>query len=204
VQQQTIQAPKAVGAPYTVATPTTAAEYRVLRQRREEISEQITSASSRRNRTADQLSKTDPTARAGLQQRLAVLDERIVQLERELEGIGAAVRSVPAALAVASQGPGPADIAARISSDIVPIIAILSVFVLGPMSIALSRFIWRRAGGGVKAPPIDQASQARLDQLQQSVDTIAIEVERISEGQRFVTKLLSEGKTPALKASSDR
>jgi hypothetical protein len=33
------------------------------------------------------------------------------------------------------------------------------------------------------------------------VDTIAIEIERISEGQRFVTKLLSEGqKVPALSA----
>lgn len=32
----------------------------------------------------------------------------------------------------------------------------------------------------------------RLDQLQQSVDTIAVEIERISEGQRFVTKMLGE------------
>lgn len=32
----------------------------------------------------------------------------------------------------------------------------------------------------------------RLEQLQQSMDSVAIEVERISEGQRFTTKLLSE------------
>ena len=32
----------------------------------------------------------------------------------------------------------------------------------------------------------------RLDRLEQAVDAIAIEVERISEGQRFVTKVLSE------------
>jgi hypothetical protein len=31
-----------------------------------------------------------------------------------------------------------------------------------------------------------------LGQLQQAVDAIAIEVERLSEGQRFTTKLLSE------------
>lgn len=33
---------------------------------------------------------------------------------------------------------------------------------------------------------------ARLEQLQQTVDAIAVEVERISEAQRFTTKLLAE------------
>ncbi|MES2359392.1 MAG: hypothetical protein V4529_13750 [Gemmatimonadota bacterium] len=33
----------------------------------------------------------------------------------------------------------------------------------------------------------------RFAQLQQSVDAIAVEVERIAEGQRFSTRLLSEG-----------
>jgi hypothetical protein len=33
---------------------------------------------------------------------------------------------------------------------------------------------------------------ARLSRLEQAVDAIALEVERISEGQRFTTRLLSE------------
>ena len=40
----------------------------------------------------------------------------------------------------------------------------------------------------------------RADQLQNSVDTIAVEVERISEGQRYVTKALNEGVQPAVGA----
>ena len=32
----------------------------------------------------------------------------------------------------------------------------------------------------------------RLEQLQQSMDSVAVEVERISEGQRFTTRLLAE------------
>jgi hypothetical protein len=32
----------------------------------------------------------------------------------------------------------------------------------------------------------------RLDRMEQALDSIAIEVERVSEGQRFTTKLLSE------------
>ena len=33
---------------------------------------------------------------------------------------------------------------------------------------------------------------ARLERIEQAVDAIAIEMERVSEGQRFTTKLLSE------------
>ncbi len=43
---------------------------------------------------------------------------------------------------------------------------------------------------------------ARMERIEQAIDTIAVEVERISEGQRFTTKLLSEqaGAAPALSA----
>jgi hypothetical protein len=34
--------------------------------------------------------------------------------------------------------------------------------------------------------------EARLGEMQQAIDSIAVEVERVSEGQRFATKLLSE------------
>jgi hypothetical protein len=34
--------------------------------------------------------------------------------------------------------------------------------------------------------------EARLERIEQAVDTIAVEMERIGEGQRFVTKLLAE------------
>jgi hypothetical protein len=46
-----------------------------------------------------------------------------------------------------------------------------------------------RAKGAAELPPgIDQ----RLERIEQAVDAIAIEVERISEGQRFTTKLLAD------------
>jgi len=41
--------------------------------------------------------------------------------------------------------------------------------------------------------------------MEQAIDAIALEVERISEGQRFTTKLLSETRSPdALPATSRR
>ena len=40
-------------------------------------------------------------------------------------------------------------------------------------------------------------AEARLARIEQAVEAIALEVERISEGQRFTTKLLSEQSRPA-------
>jgi hypothetical protein len=41
-------------------------------------------------------------------------------------------------------------------------------------------------------PSMSPELAARLAQMQQAIDAIAVEVERISEGQRFTTKLLAE------------
>jgi hypothetical protein len=46
----------------------------------------------------------------------------------------------------------------------------------------------RRVEGGSGSLLTD----ARLARIEQSVDAIAVEIERISEGQRFTTKLLSD------------
>lgn len=43
-----------------------------------------------------------------------------------------------------------------------------------------------------RAPRMPQQSDDRLEQLQQSVDAIAVEVERIAEAQRFSAKLLAD------------
>jgi len=42
----------------------------------------------------------------------------------------------------------------------------------------------------------------RLDRIEQSIEAMATEVERIAEGQRFTTKLLSEVRTSAPAALS--
>ena len=74
---------------------------------------------------------------------------------------------------------------------IIPVMGMLSVFVFFPLAIAFARLIWKRASEPER-PAIDSSAHMKLEQLQQSVDAIAIEVERISENQRFVTKALAE------------
>jgi hypothetical protein len=41
-------------------------------------------------------------------------------------------------------------------------------------------------------------SDSRSDRMEQAIEAIAIEVERVAEGQRFVTKLLAERGQPLL------
>jgi hypothetical protein len=53
-----------------------------------------------------------------------------------------------------------------------------------------------------KRPQIPSEVMNRLERIEQAVDAIAVEVERISEGQRFTTKLLSDTRSDALPAGS--
>ena len=80
-----------------------------------------------------------------------------------------------------------------ISDNTVGIVAIISIFVLFPIAMSLARLIWRRASIAESSrSAINEDAARRLAAMQQSLDAMAIEIERISEGQRFVTKLMSE------------
>ena len=80
-----------------------------------------------------------------------------------------------------------------ISDNTVGVIAIVSIFVLFPIAFAFARNIWKRTADGpaAKSMPNDDLVR-RMAELQQSMDSMAVEIERIAEGQRFVTKLMSE------------
>ena len=83
----------------------------------------------------------------------------------------------------------PDDIPPRVQETAYAFFITFAVMIIGyPIAKAIGRRI-DRAGETAKVPP---AITAQLAQLNQAVESIAIEVERISEGQRFTTKLLSE------------
>lgn len=208
MQQQPILPPATPGGAWTIAnpppgTPQTAQEFLALRIRHTNLSDQMSNVMSRRKSLLEQLKSADPGTRQGLIEQIRVLDGPVVELEQELQVMGQALRYVRPELLTATTGPSAQDVLQKVTNDLVPIIAILSVFVFAPFAIAVSRFIWRRATPAPKPIAVaDTQVQNRLDQLQQAVDTIAIEVERISEGQRFVTKLISEQERPALGAGA--
>lgn len=75
--------------------------------------------------------------------------------------------------------------------DIAVIAVVFIVAVMMPISAGIVARLLR--GSARAAPPMaDPMANARLERLEQAMDAIAIEIERISEGQRFVTKVLTE------------
>ncbi|MGH9885480.1 MAG: hypothetical protein ACREBE_08115 [bacterium] len=71
------------------------------------------------------------------------------------------------------------------------VFVMFSIGIIGPLSVGLMRRMWRRQPAAAPATT-ENVSSARLDRLEQAVDAIAIEIERVSESQRFVTKVLTE------------
>jgi len=78
-----------------------------------------------------------------------------------------------------------------IDGVMIPIIALLIVPVTA-IGFPLARAFAKRMEQGQSAPRIPSDVSARLERMEQAIDSIAVEVERISEGQRFTTKLLAE------------
>ncbi len=192
--------PKAPPAPATTVTgsqsltpvagvPTTAADVRALKAKRAELTSQLESAASRRARLSTQLPGKEGVDRAGIEGRIGVLDKRMMQLESDIAETGRQLAMAPGAVVASAE-------ASRQFSGMDPgvgagLTAVFIIFVLAPIALAAARMMWKRSSRPVAAPLPDDASR-RLERLEQGMDAIAIEIERVSEGQRFVTRLLSE------------
>jgi hypothetical protein len=84
----------------------------------------------------------------------------------------------------------------NIPGELIPITAIVAGAVIA-IGVPLARaFARRMERGPTFAPAVPPDVQARLERMEQALDSIAVEVERISEGQRFTTKLLAERNNP--------
>lgn len=189
------------GATQAAVTPRmlTRQDVSALRERGSELSRQINSASERRNETREALRNATGADKAGLEQRLGVLDGRIVRLEQEIDQNSQQLASIPARMAVAGRGEPsgpPANFNRRMDNNMVPIAIVFTIFVLAPIAMSISRYFWKK-GSLPKAAPASAENSQRLERMEQALDSIAIEVERVSEGQRFVTRLMAEGR-PAL------
>ena len=75
-----------------------------------------------------------------------------------------------------------------------------------PAAVLLARMWFRHkekmASLGGTSPEHAQRIEARLERVEQAIDAIAFEVERIGEGQRFITKVFAERTNSALPEST--
>jgi len=184
-----------IGGPFIA--PRTAREYQALRQRGSELSRQLNSASNRRDQLAGQLEDAEGANKAGIEARITQLDQRIMGIEADIAYNGRLLAAAPPSImAAGSIDPGQRPFGLN-PGQVTGISIVSIVFVGFPLAIAMARNLWRRSSRHV--PPAATAeSNQRMERLEQAVDAIAIEIERVSEGQRFMTRLLTEGGSPAL------
>jgi len=81
----------------------------------------------------------------------------------------------------------------------IPAVTIVAVILAVPISIAWAKRILR---GSPKPAGLPSDVTMRLERMEQAIDTVAIEVERISEGQRFVTRIMAERPSSNAQASA--
>lgn len=182
----------------------TAADASALRAKRSELSNQLTSAQGRREDLVRELRRSpDGVARAGLESRLVVLDQRIVQLETDIAANGQQLARAPLALASNTEERAADRFGPFSSGQLTAISIVGTVTVLMPLAVSFGRILFRRASTPKPSPQILE-STARLERMEQGLDAMAIEIERISEGQRFVTQLMaSKAKEPVMVESGN-
>jgi len=158
---------------------------RGLDRRGSELSNQLNSAQGRREDLIEELEQaSNPAVRAGLEARIAVLDARLVELEKDIAANGVLKASLPARMAALAPEEQPSGIPDWVEP--------LAFFTMIPIALAAARLFWKR-GNRPPVVPISPQAEARFVELEQAIDSVAVEIERVAEGQRFVTKLLREG-----------
>ena len=171
-----------------------ASVYRAQVAQRKELADQLEQLQDTREELVEKVNEAvvsgtgNAAGRAGLEARIAGIDVRIADLDKQIAEADASVAraaGVPGAVVEDPPEPpsGPPEEAFVLGGMFI-------VVVFLPLSIAFARRIWRRSAAAVTSLP--QEVIDRLTRLDHAVDSIAVEVERIGEGQRFMTRVLAE------------
>lgn len=164
--------------------------WRAAVAQRRELVGQLEGLQNQRSSLSDRLrdGSLDGVDRKGLESQIANVDAQITAVQKHLASANEQVANtaaVPGAVVeeVHQIRTGPPE-------EVYVLSGMFMVVVLLPLSVALARRLWRRSAAAVTALPHELMD--RLTRLDQAVDSIALEVERIGEGQRFVTRLMGE------------
>jgi hypothetical protein len=173
------------------SAPSASSIYEGFKAQRNELNSQLEDLQSTRREITSQLEDIPAGSpdRVPLEARLKEIDARTSAVDQMLAGNAAQTAqaaAIPGAVVerppIIEQGP---------PEEAYVLGGIFMFIVLLPLSIALARRIWRRSAAVVTAFPRELAD--RLARMEQAVEATAVEVERIGEGQRFLTRLFTEG-----------
>jgi hypothetical protein len=189
-QEGAVPAPPRVNIPIGQGSPR--AVYEAARAKREVLGEYMSRLLNRRENVADRLNEPDvtPAEKAALEEHLKELNTRIIDMEKQLHASDAEVAAAAGVPGSTAREPRPMQFPAGPSEDVY----IAGVIFFGTacliVAFAFARRLWKGATKVVaQVPP---ALDARFTRFEQALDAMAIEIERVSEGQRFLTKILGE------------
>ena len=173
------------------SAPSASAIYEGFKAQRRELNNQLDELQSTRREITSQMedvSAGSPEHNA-LATRMTEIDSRIANVDKMLASNAAQIAQAAAIPGAVVEAPvfvrsGPPEDAYIVGT------IFMFVFLL-PLSIAFARRIWRRSAAVVTSFPKEITE--RLSRMEQAVEATAVEVERIGEGQRFLTRLFTEG-----------
>lgn len=168
-----------------------------MRHQKNVLEDQLQDLQNTRAEIASRLRSSEVTGadRAGLETRLTQMDARISQMDAQ-------IATADQQLALAAAQPGaivrqPPDHEGY-QLELMGVLGGLFMFVcVLPLSIAYARRIWKRYAVTVSLPP---ELTERLTTIERGVEAVSIELERVGEGQRFVTQLLASRDRPQVAA----
>ena len=183
----------------------TRAEFDAIARQRAELRDQLRTLEERRTQLSAQRRVSEQSQRGAIDQRIQALDDRIPRIEREILQADEVIANGVGRLSLLEPPP---PIPPTENVTVVP-----GGFVSPELGVALERVLLVEGFGFVLFGFVAWQSLRRLERrlmgkgtdtgnvarLQQSIDSVAVEVERISENQRYVTKLLA-AKAPELGA----
>jgi hypothetical protein len=166
---------------------------------------------TRRDQLIQQVGRASVTDRPGLERQQAAVQHEYVATTLQVDAMNQQLHELETARDMnrvfALQGP-PSTIATTapptppVARD--PIrdfvlsdgFGLASFLLLFPFAMAMARRLWMRSGP--RTAPVDLENSPRLQRIEQAIESIAVEVERIGEAQRFTTKLLSDRQPDAV------
>jgi hypothetical protein len=165
--------------------------YQAFRAQRRVLQNQMEGLQNDRDNVSRELQQEGVAGadRKGLEQRITTIDGRIEGLEKQIAEADAQVAKAAAVPGAAVDPPEPPR--SGPPEEFWVLTGIFGSIVLVPLSLAYARRIWRRSTKIITNIPKELTE--RLMRVEQTVEASAIEIERIGEGQRFMTRLFTEG-----------
>ena len=181
--------------------------YKQLKARFDELQNQRQILADRRSNVANQYRSASGVSSEGIGSRLQVMDRAMVQIETDLAATGQAMvnKAEPQTTV-----PPPFNPRQRFNSGdmfgVSLVVFLATMVTMVPLAVRRAKARWMRSGGSMNTPlPVGESQ--RLDRIEHAVDAIAIEIERVSENQRFMTRLMTEtqlaGTIAAVRSSTE-